>query len=37
MKTDIGAKLTVYPTPVYLVATYDRKGKYNDCGLGRRM
>lgn len=34
MKTDIGAKLTVYPTPVYLVATYDRKGKPNIMTVG---
>lgn len=29
MKSDVGAKLAVYPTPVYLVATYDREGKAN--------
>jgi len=34
MKTDIGAKLTVYPTPVYLVATYDRQGKANIMTVG---
>lgn len=29
MKSDIGAKLAIYPTPVYLIATYDREGKPN--------
>ena len=34
MKNDIGAKLAIYPTPVYLVATYDRDGKPNIMTVG---
>lgn len=29
MKKSIGAKTIVYPTPVFLVGTYDRSGKPN--------
>lgn len=34
MKSDIGAKLAIYPTPVYLIATYDREGKPNIMTVG---
>lgn len=34
MKSDVGAKLAIYPTPVYLVATYDREGKANIMTVG---
>ena len=34
MKSDVGAKLAIYPTPVYLVATYDREGKANVMTVG---
>ena len=29
MKTSLGAKTLVYPTPVFIVGTYDRRGKPN--------
>lgn len=34
MKRDLGAKLAVYPTPVYLVATYDHDNKPNVMTVG---
>jgi flavin reductase (DIM6/NTAB) family NADH-FMN oxidoreductase RutF len=34
MKKDMGAKLMVYPTPIYLVATYDRNGNPNVMTVG---
>lgn len=34
MKRNIGAKLAIYPTPVYLAATYDRDGKANVMTVG---
>lgn len=34
MKYDLGEKLAVYPTPVYLVATYDRDGNPNVMTVG---
>lgn len=34
MKKNIGAKIALYPTPVYLVATYDREGKPNIMTVG---
>lgn len=33
-KKSIGAKLAVYPVPLYLVATYDREGKPNVMTVG---
>jgi flavin reductase (DIM6/NTAB) family NADH-FMN oxidoreductase RutF len=34
MKHDLGAKLAVYPTPVYLVTTYDKEEKPNIMTVG---
>jgi flavin reductase (DIM6/NTAB) family NADH-FMN oxidoreductase RutF len=34
MKKDMGANLMVYPTPIYLVATYDRNNKPNVMTVG---
>jgi flavin reductase (DIM6/NTAB) family NADH-FMN oxidoreductase RutF len=34
MKKDMSAKLMVYPTPIYLVATYDGAGKPNVMTVG---
>lgn len=34
MKKDLGAKLMVFPVPVYLVATYDSEGKPNVMTVG---
>ena len=34
MKKDLGARLAVYPTPVYLIATYDKADKANVMAVG---